>query len=78
MENMTKEKEHIEEIRREKFSIGEKRANPLIEDLHQAVKNLSSELYSTNVHFVKELIQVPYLVSFHLFLFHLFFRIALG
>jgi len=34
-------KEHIEEIRREKFS----------EDLHHAVKNLSAELYAKDVHF---------------------------
>nr|KYP41499.1 hypothetical protein KK1_037116 [Cajanus cajan] len=49
-------KEHIEEIRRNKFSIG-KEPNPLIEDLHQAVKNLSVELYTKDVHFLMELIQ---------------------
>ncbi|KAK7848826.1 hypothetical protein CFP56_004239 [Quercus suber] len=37
--------EHIEEIRRKKFSIGGEQ-NPLTEDLHQAVKNLSAELYA--------------------------------
>ena len=50
-------KEHIEEIRRTKFSIGGDH-NPLIEDLHQAVKNLSAELYAKDVHFLMELIQV--------------------
>ncbi|KAH0688120.1 hypothetical protein KY284_018673 [Solanum tuberosum] len=49
-------KEHIEEIRRSKFSIGGE-ANPLTEDLHQAVKNLSAELYAKDVHFLMELIQ---------------------
>ncbi|KAL9303441.1 hypothetical protein ACSQ67_020704 [Phaseolus vulgaris] len=49
-------KKHIEEIRRNKFSIG-KDPNPLIEDLHQAVKNLSVELYTKDVHFLMELIQ---------------------
>jgi hypothetical protein len=58
MEKMTTKKKHIEEIRRKKFSIGGKRANPLTEDLHQAVKNLSAELYTTDVHFLMELIQV--------------------
>ncbi|TKY68749.1 Sacsin protein [Spatholobus suberectus] len=50
-------KEHVEEIRRNKFSIGKERPNPLIEDLHQAVKNLSIELYTKDVHFLMELIQ---------------------
>ncbi|WJX91801.1 hypothetical protein P8452_73528 [Trifolium repens] len=54
---MSTKKKHIEEIRRKKFSIGGKRANPLTEDLHQAVKNLSAELYTTDVHFLMELIQ---------------------
>ncbi|GER48205.1 DNA binding [Striga asiatica] len=31
--------------------------NPLTEDLHQAVKNLSAELYAKDVHFLMELIQ---------------------
>ncbi|KAM4107751.1 hypothetical protein ACJW30_04G168900 [Castanea mollissima] len=47
---------HIEEIRRKKFSIGGEQ-NPLTEDLHQAVKNLSAELYAKDVHFLMELIQ---------------------
>ncbi|XP_057425381.1 uncharacterized protein LOC130718771 [Lotus japonicus] len=49
-------KEHVEEIRSNKFSIGGK-PNPLTEDLHQAVKNLSAELYAKDVHFLMELIQ---------------------
>ncbi|KAF3970886.1 hypothetical protein CMV_005458 [Castanea mollissima] len=49
-------REHIEEIRRTKFSIGGEQ-NPLIEDLHQAVKNLSAELYAKDAHFLMELIQ---------------------
>ncbi|XP_059306209.1 uncharacterized protein LOC132057600 [Lycium ferocissimum] len=49
-------KEHIEEIRRSKFSIGGE-PNQLTEDLHQAVKNLSAELYAKDVHFLMELIQ---------------------
>ncbi|KAK1407154.1 hypothetical protein QVD17_38765 [Tagetes erecta] len=49
-------KEHVEEIRRAKFSIGGE-PNPLTEDLHQAVKNLSAELYAKDVHFLMELIQ---------------------
>ncbi|ESW06248.1 hypothetical protein PHAVU_010G031600 [Phaseolus vulgaris] len=53
---MVTPKEHIEEIRKNKFSIG-KDPNPLIEDLHQAVKNLSVELYTKDVHFLMELIQ---------------------
>ncbi|PWA35839.1 DNA binding,ATP binding protein [Artemisia annua] len=50
-------KEHVEEIRRTKFSIGGE-PNPLTEDLHQAVKNLSAELYAKDVHFLMELIQL--------------------
>ncbi|CAA3009531.1 Hypothetical predicted protein [Olea europaea subsp. europaea] len=50
-------REHIEKIRRNKFSIGADEANPLTEDLHQAVKNLSAELYAKDVHFLMELIQ---------------------
>ncbi|CAA7033230.1 unnamed protein product [Microthlaspi erraticum] len=49
-------KNHIDRIRRTKFSIGGD-ANPLTEDLHQAVKNLSAELYAKDVHFLMELIQ---------------------
>ncbi|XP_010250591.1 PREDICTED: uncharacterized protein LOC104592797 [Nelumbo nucifera] len=50
-------REHIEKIRREKFSIGEEKPNPLREDMYQAVKFLSAELYSKDVHFLMELIQ---------------------
>ena len=56
-------REHIEEIRRTKFSIGGEQ-NPLIEDLHQAVKNLSAELYAKDAHFLMELIQVTFSTSF--------------
>ncbi|CAH9053058.1 unnamed protein product [Cuscuta europaea] len=52
----TSPKDHIEEIRKCKFSIGGD-PNPLTEDLHQAVKNLSAELYSKDVHFLMELVQ---------------------
>ncbi|CAJ1949698.1 unnamed protein product [Sphenostylis stenocarpa] len=56
VKKMRTPKEHIEEIRSNKFSIG-KDPNPLIEDLHQAVKNLSVEIYTKDVHFLMELIQ---------------------
>ncbi|KAL5717412.1 hypothetical protein ACHQM5_010417 [Ranunculus cassubicifolius] len=49
-------KEHIETIRKTKFSIGGE-PNLLTEDLHQAVKNLSGELYAKDVHFLMEIIQ---------------------
>ncbi|KAL0713875.1 hypothetical protein Bca4012_020853 [Brassica carinata] len=54
--NVESAKQHIDRIRRTKFSIGGEE-NPLIEDLHQAVKNLSAELYTKDVHFLMELIQ---------------------
>lgn len=54
---MEKARKHTENIRRTKFSIGG-RKNPLMEDFHQAVKNLSAELYAKDVHFLMELIQV--------------------
>eukprot|EP01018_Ginkgo_biloba_P010003 Gb_15824 [translate_table: standard] len=47
---------HIEEIRMCKFAVGAS-ANPLTEDLHRAVKHLSAELYTKDVHFLMELIQ---------------------
>ncbi|KAK1363219.1 ATP/DNA-binding protein [Heracleum sosnowskyi] len=53
---MATPREHIEEIRKTKFSIGGE-PNPLTEDLHQAVMNLSGELYAKDVHFLMELIQ---------------------
>ncbi|XXG72538.1 hypothetical protein AAC387_Pa07g1608 [Persea americana] len=49
-------REHIEEIRRVKFSIGGE-PNPLKEDLHLAVSRLSAELYTKDIHFLMELIQ---------------------
>ncbi|KAL4566707.1 hypothetical protein LXL04_030829 [Taraxacum kok-saghyz] len=52
----TAAREHVAEIRKTKFSIGGE-PNPLTEDLHQAVKNLSAELYAKDVHFLMELIQ---------------------
>ncbi|GKB97146.1 DNA binding, ATP binding protein, partial [Tanacetum coccineum] len=48
-------KEHVAEIWRTKFSIGGE-LNPLTEDLHQAVKNPSAELYAKYVHCFMELI----------------------
>lgn len=45
-------KQHIEEIRKQKFSIGEKRPIPLIQDLHNAVTSLSSKLYAKDIHFL--------------------------
>ncbi|GLT79449.1 hypothetical protein SLA2020_509380 [Shorea laevis] len=53
---MATPREHVERIRKTKFSIGGE-PNPLTEDLHQAVKNLSAELYTKDVHFFMELIQ---------------------
>ncbi|KAI3867884.1 hypothetical protein MKX03_008365 [Papaver bracteatum] len=54
---MRSPKEHIKDIRKGKFSIGAKEPNLLTEDLHQAVKNLSAELYAKDVHFLMEIIQ---------------------
>ncbi|KAI3942792.1 hypothetical protein MKW92_005646 [Papaver armeniacum] len=54
---MRSPKEHIEDIRKVKFSIGAKEPNHLTEDLHHAVKNLSAELYAKDVHFLMEIIQ---------------------
>ncbi|KAK0601138.1 hypothetical protein LWI29_021534 [Acer saccharum] len=53
---MATPKEHIEEIRRKKFSIGGE-VNPLTEELHLTVKMLSAELDAKDVHFLMELIQ---------------------
>lgn len=53
-------RQHIEDIRRSKFSIGAAEPNPLTEDLHHAVRHLSAELYSKDVHFLMELVQVLY------------------
>ncbi|GKV36362.1 hypothetical protein SLEP1_g44503 [Rubroshorea leprosula] len=58
---MATPRDHVEKIRKIKFSIGGD-PNPLTEDLHQAVRNLSAELYTKDVHFLMELIQ-PYIFS---------------
>ena len=60
---MEKVQKHIENIHRTEFSIGG-RKNPLMEDFHQAVKNLSAELYAKDVHYFMELIQVSHLFSY--------------
>ncbi|XP_057519125.1 uncharacterized protein LOC130799868 [Amaranthus tricolor] len=53
---MEEKKLHIEKIRKEKFWIGVGQ-NPLSRSLRMAVKLLSTELYSKDVHFLMELIQ---------------------
>ncbi|KNA12990.1 hypothetical protein SOVF_120910 [Spinacia oleracea] len=53
---MAAAKQHIEEIRKTRFEIGI-RKNPLSHTLRMAVKYLSAELYSKDVHFLMELIQ---------------------
>ena len=60
-------REHVERIRRERYFIGRGEQNPLAEDMHQAVNYLSQELYSKDVHFLMELVQVSR--SLHLLLF---------
>ena len=69
-------KKHIEEVRRVKFSIGGE-PNPLKEDLHLAVSRLSAELYTKDIHFLMELIQVSSLFFFS-FLSFLFFTVEGG
>lgn len=54
---MATPREHIEEIRKKKFKIGDE-PDPKNEDLHHAVNYLSAELYTKDVHFLMELIQV--------------------
>ncbi|KAF5730982.1 DNA binding ATP binding putative isoform 1 [Tripterygium wilfordii] len=49
---MATPRKHVEQITKTKFSIGGE-PNPLIEDLHQATKHLSAELYSKDVHFFR-------------------------
>lgn len=71
---MTSPKEHIDAIRKTKYSIGGE-PNPLTEDLHQAVRNLSAELYTKDVHFLMELIQVLFHVPFTHFFFFPFNKI---
>lgn len=41
---------HIEKIRTNKFSIGNKQPNPITKDLHNAVTSPSAELYTKDVH----------------------------
>ncbi|KAJ8420838.1 hypothetical protein Cgig2_013393 [Carnegiea gigantea] len=53
---MASAKQHIEEIRKDRFWIGVGK-NPLSKPLRMAVKYLSAELYSKDVHFLMELIQ---------------------
>ena len=58
---MSKEREHIEKIRKEKFWLDEKgqlsKENPLIDDLINSIARLSEGLYSKDTHFIFELIQ---------------------
>ncbi|HDM77281.1 MAG TPA: hypothetical protein ENG51_12570, partial [Deltaproteobacteria bacterium] len=58
---MSKEREHIEKIRKEKFWLDEKgqlsKENPLIDDLINSIARLSESLYSKDTHFIFELIQ---------------------
>lgn len=51
-------REHIEKIRRDTFFIGRDEKNPLAKMVHGTVNYLSEELYSKDVHFLMELIQV--------------------
>nr|KAJ0206319.1 hypothetical protein LSAT_V11C500233090 [Lactuca sativa] len=69
-------RKHVEKIRKTKFSIGGK-SNPLTEDLHQAVKNLSAELYAKDVHFLMELIQNLVFILMDAFTTHLMFLFSL-
>ncbi|KAJ6837125.1 uncharacterized protein M6B38_121290 [Iris pallida] len=50
-------REHIDRMRRERYSIGKEEKNPMAEDIHQAVTYLSEELYAKDVHFLMEIIQ---------------------
>jgi len=58
---MSKEREYIEKIRKEKFWLDEKgqlsKENPLIDDLINSIERLSENLYSKDTHFIFELIQ---------------------
>jgi sacsin len=62
-------REHVEMIRRERYFIGRGEQNPLAEDMHQAVNYLSQELYSKDVHFLMELVQVSAIPLIYLLLF---------
>ncbi|CAM6087475.1 unnamed protein product [Calypogeia fissa] len=50
-------REHIDDIRREKFGIGTTKCNPLAGMLHEAIVHLSAELYQKDIHFISELLQ---------------------
>jgi hypothetical protein len=63
---MASPREHIEHIRKTTFSIGGEK-NPLAPMLDQAVKYLSAELYTKDVHFLMELIRV-FLSFLHFFI----------
>ena len=63
---MASPREHIEHIRKTTLSIGGEK-NPLAPMLDQAVKYLSAELYTKDVHFLMELIQV-FLSFLHFFI----------
>jgi hypothetical protein len=62
-------REHVEKIRHERYYIGRGEQNPLSEDMHQAVNYLSQELYSKDVHFLMEIIQVKNLAFLHMISF---------
>ena len=70
---MATPKEHIEEIRRKMFFIGSEVINPLTKMVHRAVELLSAELYTKDVHFLMELIQVC-TSSINLYLFSFSFN----
>ncbi|CAM6081496.1 unnamed protein product [Calypogeia fissa] len=54
---MAWQKDFIEVIRREKFSIGSSNKQAVAPELHKALICLSTELYQNSMHFMKELIQ---------------------
>ncbi|KAF0895037.1 hypothetical protein E2562_006755 [Oryza meyeriana var. granulata] len=59
-------REHVERIRHERYYIGREEQNPLAEDVHQSVNYLSQELYSKDVHFLMELVQLFSAMQFSL------------
>lgn len=58
---MSKERDHIERIRKDKFWLDEygllREKNPLTDDLKNSIEHLSKDLYSKDTHFIFELIQ---------------------
>lgn len=60
---------HVENIRTNKFAIGNKQPNPLTKDLHNAVTSLSAELYTKDIHFLMELIQVIHRLLYEVLIF---------